>query len=594
MGFIAFKKHYYLLLILCFGSKLLASNCHTVALEQQYEKLYKSVDAYESVYALALADSLLQVMESSGSAACPLYQQIRYEKGEALELLRKFGDALNLYYDLAREAEQANNWEIAAQTYISIARTYETIQRPDDCWRNLQKASVIIEAHDLGAAFSHFAVRLSSYHRLFDSRDSAKIYASLAIKYGKEYGVERSELDGNLLMGILTDGAASVSYFQEATQIYLRREAFYGASSQKTNIAQRYYDSKNIKQAFIHLDTAYRYALQISEKNPGFYGARLRVYDLKRQFFESLGQIDSAYFYLVQCRETERMIDFRVNQKEVNQKETAFAIEREQAKMLFEKERALMLGRWLIVLMVVLGILAALLINNERKKQFITQQKDLIANKNSELNNSIHRQSLLLSEVHHRVKNNLQLIISLLTLHGHKNPGEKVKVHLDDLSRKVHSIALMHEQLYRSGEFEKIDLKDYFQEIMSFFQAEQFPNKAFCIDLDTNNIKLNLETVLPLGMICTELISNSMKYAMIPSQQLCIQLSVSEGYGQYIFHYLDNGPGYPKGHLERSLDRMGGMLIYSMVRQLQGQSETRNENGAYFEISFREKQVSSV
>ncbi|MCB0640160.1 MAG: sensor histidine kinase, partial [Phaeodactylibacter sp.] len=280
-----------------------------------------------------------------------------------------------------------------------------------------------------------------------------------------------------------------------------------------------------------------------------------------------------------------------VNQEAISQKEILFNIEKEQEKVQFERQRSLYLRSGLVLLAVLLAILIFLLLINIKRKRFIARQKDLISNQNKDLNNSLHRQSLLLTEIHHRVKNNLQLIISLLDLQGRRGEGTLRQHHLQELADKVYSIALIHEQLYRSGELEKIELKSYFEEIVTHFRARR-TSGDFQIELDIMPLKLNLETAFPLGVICTELISNSLKYART-DQQLKLSLSLLPEAADYQFCYQDNGPGYDAGCLQQR-DGLGAMLIHSMVRQLQADSTTDNNKGARFCMVFREKQVARV
>lgn len=155
-------------------------------------------------------------------------------------------------------------------------------------------------------------------------------------------------------------------------------------------------------------------------------------------------------------------------------------------------------------------ILLWFMYKNRSKTKQISIQNTIIHENNIALLESLNKQNVLLSEVHHRVKNNLQLVISLLTLHGHNTDNRSVKNYLDDLSRKVYSIALIHEQLYRSGDFEKIDTKEYINELTSNFKILQDNRGQVEFQTELDHISLNLETVLPLGIICSELISNSL------------------------------------------------------------------------------------
>ncbi len=589
------KKYGQLLLLLLCWSTLSGNNCDLPEIDVSYERLYKSIDAAQAVYALELADSLIRVVEKKGKEDCPVYLWIQYEKGEALEFLNQPEEALSLYYNVVRKAEAIEEWKLVAEAYISIARAHEPIGRPEDCLRNLMNALDIIEAHDLEATFSRFAVRYASYHRIYGNKDSARIYATKAIGYGRKHKVQRSELDGHLLMGMLTEDLdQSVLHFQEAVDIDLDRKSYYGATFQQLNIARRYYDAGLIEKASSAIDIAYSYADKMSETYPNYHRVYQYLHKFKYNLFEHQGMKDSAHYYFVKSTDSERLASSRVNQEEINQKEIAFAIEQEQAKLQFEQQRSFYLRWGLVLVVILLGGMILAFINNVRKKRFIARQKNLISKKNEELNVALHKQSTLLSEVHHRVKNNLQLVMSLLTLKGSKLPEEGIQIHFDDLASKVHSIALIHEQLYQAGEFDEVNLNSYLRDLTTHFKGLQSDDQSFQVNLETEELHLNLETVMPLGIICSELISNSLKYGRIPDQQLILDISVHKEGENYLFTYKDNGPGYPDQKLKHTPQSMGGLLIKSMVRQLRATCETSNDHGALFEMKFREKEISQV
>lgn len=580
-------------LLFCWGI-LPGRVCDRADIQALYTQAKERADARQPVRAMAIADSLLSILKTEDALDCDLHLWARFVKGEALELLGQTENALSLYYQLARDAEKNEAWEVAAETYISIGRTHEMISRPVDCRRNLEAAMDIIRAQDLPAVFARYAVRYSSYHRLFDNRDSARRYAQLAVEYGERYQVMRSEIDGHLLLGLLSDeNELAIFHHQAAVDINLEMKNYNGAAFQKLNVASRYYQN-NLQKAFQHLDTALYYASLSPENHYKDDALYQYLYDFRRRLFEAQGNVDSAYLYLQKSIEAERRANREVNQQEVSEKEIAFAIESREAQLQYEQDRAKYLRYGLFGVIGLLAILALAFVNDRRKRRFIARQKDLITSKNEELNESLRRQSLLLSEVHHRVKNNLQLVMSLLTLQGRKNAEPTVQYQFEDLSNKVRGISLIHDQLYRSGEFEKIDLEVYLQEIAGHFQALQNEDRQFTFELHSKKILLNLETVLPLGVIATELISNSIKYASPVGQRLHIEVQLNERNGQYDFCYRDNGPGYPSGTLKISQGSMGGMLIFSMVRQLRAEGRAFNEEGANFALSFQEKQVSNV
>ena len=202
---------------------------------------------------------------------------------------------------------------------------------------------------------------------------------------------------------------------------------------------------------------------------------------------------------------------------------------------------------------------------------------------------------MLLSEIHHRVKNNLQNIIGLLSLYESKIEDPHAKSYMKDVSGKIHSIALIHEQLYEVKEFEFTNMEEYFGELTDYYNTLVGLTHNLKFEIDAKEIKLNIETAIPLGVVCAELISNSIKYAETESDSLnlSIKLKRCENEG-FCFEYRDNGKGYADDVLESERTGMGLLLIKSMSRQLMADLEIENQNGAVTRLIFKEKEVSKV
>jgi len=201
-------------------------------------------------------------------------------------------------------------------------------------------------------------------------------------------------------------------------------------------------------------------------------------------------------------------------------------------------------------------------------------------------------QSTLLSEVHHRIKNNLQLIMSLLILQKAKLGEEFDTGILDMLSHRINSISLIHEQLYNNKEFEKLDVSLYAEKLLENFNSlisEQNVNAEF----EVSNFQFNLETITPLGLIWSELISNSLKYN-IGKEGLKIFFKLEKSQNGYFMHYKDNGVGYPNGRFDTSKSGMGYNIIHTLARQLFAKTNNYNSDGAHFTMEFEEKQISPL
>jgi two-component sensor histidine kinase len=555
----------------------------------------KYIQRLESFKATAYADSVLQIVKKKGFENCEKALWIQLERGESLELNSLFEDALINYYNIAREAEK-NHWAgLLAHTHISIARCYENIQRSTECLRQLNLARSIISEHQLDTVYATFCLRYSSYHRIYDNKDSAKIYALKSIELGHKFDVKRSVFDGHLLMGILsTNLDTSIFHFQKAVDLLYEKGDYQGAASQSLNIASKLIKNNRYNEATPVFGQAFYYLSLVKEKSKNYYSILSGIHDKKRSLYEKIGPLDSAYYHLKLSYKYEKEAKYQLNQETITTNAIEFAIEKEKEKATYLKKLSHLYLLGLTILAIFLMILAWAYFNISRKSRKILNQNEEINNINLKLKDSFAKQALLLSEIHHRVKNNLQIVISLMTLHGHHSKSTTIKSYLDDLSKKVFSIALIHEQLYQKKDFEKIEIMKYLHDLTTNFDILNNENAEIEFKTNSDYIMLNLETVMPIGIICSELIGNSLKHVKNVHEGIKISFSLKNRCSIYLLEYTDNGQGYPQEVIDGLKHGMGFTIINNMVRQLQGTSTFYNDSGAIFTLTFEEKKVSNV
>lgn len=583
------------LVFIVFSSVCIAQNCQNADLDKYHRQMQVYIQKLESNQALAYSDSVLLIVENKQLENCEKAFWILLERSEALELNNQYEEALDIAYKIVRKAEKNKWWSLHALTHISIARCYESIGRSAECLKQLKEARQIISEHQLDSIYPIFCLRYASYHRIFDNRDSAATYALRSIEYGKRYSVARSVFDGHLLMGILSEDLdSSIFHSQRAVDIFYERGDFYGAASQSINIASRLRNANRNIEAWQAIHRAEMYLSKIEDKTKNYYRILSLIQHQRQYMFEAQGKLDSSYHYLKLAYENDNKAQWYVNQEKITQNAIEFGIQKEKEKVKHEQQIGLILRIGLAGMGFFLILLSWALYNNQKKQKQIKLQNQTIISKNDSLNQSIQKQAVLLSEIHHRVKNNLQVIISLLTLEGTKSQNPDVYILLEEIGSKVKSIALIHDQLYSSGDFEKINLKNYFHELCTHFQEFQSDNYNFDFEIDCDDVHLNLETVFPLGIICTELISNSLKYGKVKDQKLKIYISLKPLNEKYLMKYSDNGSGYRDVTDGTHPGKMGLNIIQFMVRQLQADSNQYNERGAVFSILFEQKQVSVV
>lgn len=204
------------------------------------------------------------------------------------------------------------------------------------------------------------------------------------------------------------------------------------------------------------------------------------------------------------------------------------------------------------------------------------------------LESSLQEKEVLLREIHHRVKNNLQVISSLLNLQAMTTTDPAVNAVLVDSQNRIVSMALIHEQLYGSSDFSRIDmaryLKQILQHIFSSFGAQAVNVTAHVVA--SGRFMLTLEKAIPCGLIINELISNALKHAFTAAGgELRICLSPQDG--MLSIRVIDNGAGLPEGFNVSSRKSLGLRIVNTLTRQLRGQFSARNgDPGAAFELVF--------
>lgn len=196
---------------------------------------------------------------------------------------------------------------------------------------------------------------------------------------------------------------------------------------------------------------------------------------------------------------------------------------------------------------------------------------------------SLLEKETLLKEVHHRVKNNLQIIYSLLYLQMHKQQDPHLKNILLDAQNRVLSMALIHKKLYLHNNFSSIDFKDYLKSIMDeIYRAHNVQEKKITSLVQGKTLWLELDQAIPAGLIVNELISNALKYAF-PTGEGHLEIVLSEKDGYYTILIQDDGIGIPSHiSLENPGQSLGLELVSSLAAQLQGTiSLSRGEKTAF-------------
>lgn len=225
-----------------------------------------------------------------------------------------------------------------------------------------------------------------------------------------------------------------------------------------------------------------------------------------------------------------------------------------------------------ISLAAVMGLIMNFLVNQMRERE----NRDLL------------EKETLLREIHHRVKNNLQLIVSLLNLQSGAVNDSETRTALVESQYRVKSMALIHQMLYQSEMLSLVDFSAYLKQLVHSLQSTYLlADKNIQCNINADSIEFDIETAIPLGLIANELVTNAFKYAFTQFNEGKIDVSVTKtAENQYLMEVSDNGSGLPANYSLEKTKTLGHKLVNLLTRQIDGKISYAVNKGTSFRISF--------
>lgn len=199
---------------------------------------------------------------------------------------------------------------------------------------------------------------------------------------------------------------------------------------------------------------------------------------------------------------------------------------------------------------------------------------------------NIEQKEVMLREIHHRVKNNLAIVVSLLNLQLRNNQYPELQRIIHDIEMRIRSMALIHEHLYRSENLDRIPLHTYIQSLGTMILGT-FSGKHVTLTTNLDPVEVSIDTALPIGLITNELLTNAFKYAFPDNREAKILVSLHKGAaGEVTLTIKDNGVGLPDDFTMKSQRSLGMFIIKLLVEQLDGIIENTSDGGTTFTIRF--------
>ncbi len=241
-----------------------------------------------------------------------------------------------------------------------------------------------------------------------------------------------------------------------------------------------------------------------------------------------------------------------------------------------------------------------LLAQTQENERILANQNEILEKqvdeRTSELKNSVaiiqhqsDKLTILMKELHHRVKNNLQIVSSLLNLQSYRLMDTEAAQAVQESKLRVDAMSLIHQSLYQTDDVSTLDIKSYITHLCeSLMAAYGYSHADFDLRIEVPNIYLDADSAIPIGLIINELVTNSFKYAYKKTRKPLLKL-VLRMEAEITLLVSDNGTDFKKADWERASTSFGKQLIHSLVQQINGQLSLSTDLGTHFNIRFPKK-----
>ncbi|MES2629292.1 MAG: sensor histidine kinase [Bacteroidota bacterium] len=417
---------------------------------------------------------------------------------------------------------------------------------------------------------------------------------------------DRQEIEGLLKAYITYGNYQSMSGDQATAELYIAKS--YGLLQRiKGMSAYRmmpYLAFARMNLNMGQLDKAAQYlkfcddlAVQIKLHDKEYQTVMDNLNQVKAEYYISIGDIDGARAIYAQkgsqrdakvIEKMEALVKVSEAEKEENYTIANLQSINEEQRLINERQETKL--NYLIVFAALLIFVLAAIYYRYRERQKISKYLETeVESRTQELKAQSQEKTLMLKEIHHRVKNNLQLISSFLNLQKHYSSNDKsTEMIISETQERVRCMAIIHEKLYSAESLSNLDTKAYLSEI-AHFVYQSYSNSLSQIELHLNieSSKMALDRMIPCGLIINELLSNCFKYAFKgrESGDVWVDFLVDENQVKRLI-FRDNGVGLPEDFSVEKLNSLGMNIVIGLVEQLDGEFTLKSDHGTKFEIRF--------
>ncbi len=496
------------------------------------------------------------------------------DRGYTYDLLHDYETATQLRLKALKIAEKSGNKDQIANVMINLADDLSKLNLNKEAEQYYKKA---IEISKLTKR-----VELIEYsHRYYGSHLLKKGENDLAffnLKLASKYALQTND---SITMAFAWSKLSecywnnkkvdsSFIYAKKAEGIWERRAENIDLSEICMQQGKYYIILKDYKKAEFYLKKAEKYILSDLYFNE-------KLFSNFADLYINQGKSKLAFDYLLKAKKTIEKIKDNENKSKVASLNIKFESDKKEILLKEEKQiselanlktqqRSYQLK--IAALVVFISLISLTIIVFALIK--IRKSNKLLFDANKNLENLVGQKKILLKEIHHRVKNNLTTLKSLLFLQAKATSSEEAKLVLKECQLRIQSMALIHQSLYEDIENDDVDFDKFLQQLLESLEASfKIDDKNIRINIKKNDVVLDVSIAVFLGLILNELVTNSYKYAFANQNEGEINIKLSNNNDQFVLIYSDNGCGLPNGFDENN-GGFGFKIIRILVQQIKG------------------------
>ena len=523
---------------------------------------YKHVAKYsDAIRAFNLANKFYHFTnDSTGIGLVELnVGNILKNLGKTALAKQKYQNAIDIFIETKNESN-------VASCYNNLGNLYKNENMLDSAFYYMYKTMQLRRKEGSAVPLSYIYHNLANLHSRNNNYDSALFYIQASIEI-------KSKIDNPVLLAGDYDSYGSIYEAQKKWKDAI----YYYEKARNLTVEDSF--TENGMELANSLAICYYFDQQYRKSADEF----IRYFEIR----DSLKSLNSSYLVQDELIKYEYFTDSIRNEQLTLQKELQQTInEKDTLQMEAEQKRYFFV---VIILGLLLLMIVFLFVSARRRLQQTREHQKILADQNEELQRTLiskEEKEILLKEVHHRVKNNLQIISSLIRLQSSFMNKGNFQEKLVETENRIRSMALIHEKLYKSDSLSSLSIRNYIEEL-SIHISESYDNDLKVrFNIDVEEREYRIDSLIPLGLIINEILSNSLKYAFYGRNHGTVSIVLKSDEEHTYLTVYDDGMGADLSLDELKEGSLGIDLIISLTDQLDGELHLDTTSGFRYEFIF--------